>query len=85
MATEKIEKVIANMAQGLTTAEQAQARENIGAQAQLTAGTNITIDANNVISASGDGGVFIATYNSTTYSEIADALTAGKAVFLRYF
>lgn len=86
MATEKIEKVIANMAQGLTTAEQAQARQNIGAQAQLTAGTNITIDANNVISASGDGGsgVFIATYNSTTYSEISDALGAGKAVLLRY-
>lgn len=86
MSTEKIEKVIANMAQGLTTAEQAQARENIGAQAQLTAGTNITIDANNVISASGDGGsdVFIATYNSTAYSEIADALAAGNAVFLRY-
>ena len=86
MATEKIEKVIANMVQGLTTAEQAQARENIGAQAQLTAGTNITIDANNVISASGDGGsgVFIATYNSTTYSEISDALAAGAAVVLRY-
>lgn len=30
MSTEKIEKVIANMAQGLTTAEQAQARANIG-------------------------------------------------------
>lgn len=30
MATEKIEKVLANMAQGLTSTEQAQARDNIG-------------------------------------------------------
>lgn len=28
--------------------------------------------------------VFIATYNSTTYQQVSDALTAGKAVFLNY-
>lgn len=51
--SEQIKKVLSNVAQTLTSTEQAQARANIGAQAQLTAGTNITIDANNVISATG--------------------------------
>lgn len=74
--------VATNLEQDFTDREKAQARTNIGAQAQLTAGTNITIDANNVISAA--GGVFIATYNSTTYTEIANALAAGNAVILRY-
>lgn len=82
-----------------TEDQKAQARTNIGVdlstlatktelnakQDTLTAGTGISI-TNNVISATGGAGdgVFIATYNSTTYSQIADALTAGKAVFLRY-
>ena len=51
--SEQIKKVLSNVAQTLTSTEQAQARANIGAQAQLTAGTNVTIDANNVISAAG--------------------------------
>lgn len=88
-----------------TEAQKAQARSNIGAQAQLTAGSNVSITnnvisavdttyaagtgidiTNNVISATGGGGsgVFVATYNSTTYDEIADAIAAGDAVFLRY-
>lgn len=45
-------KVLANVQQGLTEEQKAQARSNIGAQATLTAGTNITI-TNNVISAAG--------------------------------
>jgi len=51
--SEQIKKVLSNVAQSLSSTEQAQARSNIGAQAQLTAGTNITIDSNNVISAAG--------------------------------
>jgi hypothetical protein len=51
--SEQIKKVLSNVAQSLSSTEQAQARSNIGAQAQLTAGTNITIDSDNVISASG--------------------------------
>lgn len=50
--SEKIMKVLANVQQGLTDEQKAQARSNIGAQATLTAGTNITI-SNNVISAAG--------------------------------
>lgn len=48
---EKIQKVLANCEQGLTSSEKAQARRNIDAQASLTAGNNVNIDANNVISA----------------------------------
>lgn len=105
--SEQINKVLYNIDQtaDTTEAQKAQARSNIGAQAQLTAGSNVSITnnvisatdttytagtgidiTNNVISATGGGGsgVFIATYNSTTYDEIADALSAGDAVFLRY-
>ena len=105
--SEQINKVLYNIDQtaDTTEAQKAQARVNIGAQAQLTAGSNVSITnnvisatdttysagtgidiTNNVISAIGGvgHGVFIATYNSTTYSEIADALSAGDAVFLRY-
>jgi hypothetical protein len=96
---EEIKKVLVNVAQDFTETEKAQGRENIGVdlstlatktelntkQDTLTPGTGIDI-TNNVISATGGGGdgVFIATYNSTTYQQISDALTAGKAVFLRY-
>ena len=47
---ERIQKVLANCEQGLSTAEKAQARANIDAQASLTAGSNVQIN-NNVISA----------------------------------
>ena len=97
---EEIKKVLVNVVQDFTETEKAQGRENIGVdlstlatktelnakQDTLTAGTGISI-TNNVISATGGGsggGVFIATYNSTTYSAIADALANGDAVFLRY-
>ena len=105
--SEQINKVLYNVDQtaDTTEAQKAQARTNIGAQAQPTAGSNVSITnnvisatdttytagtgidiTNNVISATGGvgHGVFIATYNSTTYQEIADALSAGDAVFLRY-
>lgn len=98
-------KVAANLVQDFTDAEKAQARSNIGAQAQLTPGSNVSITnnvisatdttytagtginiTNNVISATGGegAGVYIATYNSTTYAEISAALSAGDAVILRY-
>lgn len=94
--SEQMNKVCVNLAQDFTDAEKAQARSNIGVdlsalatktelnakQDSLTAGTGINI-TNNVISATG-GGVFIATYDSTTYAEIASALAAGDAVILRY-
>lgn len=96
---EEIKKVLVNVAQDFTENEKAQGRENIGVdlstlatktelntkQDTLTAGTGISI-TNNVISATGGSGsgVFIATYNSTTYQEIADALAGGDAVILRY-
>lgn len=47
--SEQIKKVLSNVAQSLSSTEQAQARSNIGAQAQLTAGPNVDI-INNVIS-----------------------------------
>lgn len=51
--SERIQKVLANCEQGLSTTEKAQARRNIDAQATLVAGNNITIDpATNEISAS---------------------------------
>ena len=40
---EAIKKILSNVAQSLTSTEKAQARANIGAQAELTAGSNITI------------------------------------------
>lgn len=97
---EAIKKLLVNVAQDFTETEKAQGRENLGVdlstlatktelnakQDTLTAGTGIAI-TNNVISATGGGsgdGVFIATYNSTTYQEIADAIDNGDAVFLRY-
>ena len=48
-------------------------------QDKLVAGDNITIDENNVISAS-DGGeeIFIATFGTTTFAEITQALADGK-------
>lgn len=50
--SERIQKVLANCEQGLSTTEKAQARRNIDAQATLVAGNNITIDpATNEISA----------------------------------
>lgn len=57
--SEQINKVLYNCDQtaDTTAAQKAQARANIGAQAALTAGTNVTIDANNVISAAGFSGV----------------------------
>lgn len=101
----ELNKVCVNIQQNFSEDQKAQARANIGAQAQLTAGSNVSITnnvisatdttytagtgidiTNNVISATGGGGggVFIATYNITTYQEIADALSAGDAVFLQY-
>ena len=55
MTNNAVNKVLYNVDQTADTsaAEKAQARSNIGAQAQLTAGTNITIDSDNVISAAG--------------------------------
>ena len=47
--SEQIKKVLSNVAQSLTSTEQAQARTNIGAQASLTPGSNVDI-TNNVIS-----------------------------------
>lgn len=54
-----VNKVLYNVDQTADTTEgqKAQARTNIGAQAQLTAGSNVTIDANSVISAAGFTGV----------------------------
>lgn len=54
--SEKIAKILSNVAQSLTSTEKAQARANIGAQAELTPGSNITIS----------GGTISAT--DTTYS-----------------
>jgi hypothetical protein len=48
--SEQIKKVLSNVAQTLTSTEQATARSNIGAQAALTAGDNVSI-VNGTISA----------------------------------
>lgn len=49
---ERVQKVLANCEQGLNSAEKAQARRNIDAQASLTAGANVQIDpSTNTISA----------------------------------
>lgn len=47
--SEQIKKILSNVAQSLSSTEQATARSNIGAQAQLTAGPNVDI-INDVIS-----------------------------------
>ncbi len=48
----------------------------------LTAGTNITIDANNVISSTGgEVDLFKCTYGVTTYAEVYAAIQAGKFVY----
>lgn len=53
-------------------------------QKKLTAGRNITIDSDNVISAEdGDSNVFIAEYGTTTYAEVENALGFGKIVSMR--
>jgi len=53
-------------------------------QKKLTAGRNITIDSDNVISAEdGDSNVFIAEYGTTTYAEVENALSFGKIVSMR--
>lgn len=66
---ERIQKVLANCEQGLDTAEQAQARANIGAQAQLTAGQGIQIN-DNVISSTGSytagNGIYFGSNNAIT-------------------
>lgn len=61
--SEQINKVAVNVAQDFTDTEKNQGRANIGAQAQLTAGTNITIDSDNVISATGGGVTYTAGAN----------------------
>lgn len=53
-------------------------------QKKLTAGENIHIDSDNVISADqGDSNLFIAEYGSTTYNEVTEALGYGKTVTMR--
>lgn len=90
MAQERVKKVLANCVQGLGTDEQRQARENIGAQATLVAGQNITIDqATNTISATVPPGAFIGTYTgssatNTPYADYLAAWQAGKPVFVKY-
>lgn len=80
--SEQINKVLYNIDQTADTTEtqKAQARANIGAQAQLTAGSNISI-TNNVISATDTDNVFLAEYGVATVAEISAAKNAGKEVF----
>ena len=53
-------------------------------QKRLTAGENIHIDSDNVISADqGDSNLFIAEYGSTTFNEVTEALGYGKTVTMR--
>ncbi len=53
-------------------------------QKKLTAGENIHIDSDNVISADGgDSNVFVAEYGTTTYAEVEEALGYGKIVSMR--
>ena len=59
--------------------------ELAGKQDTLTAGTNITIDSDGVISADGgDCNVFLAEYNVTPYADVLAAFNAGKDIFARY-
>lgn len=53
-------------------------------QPKLTAGENINISEDNVISSTGGGGVFWAVYGSTTSAEIEAAYQAGKDVICKY-
>lgn len=80
--SEQINKVLYNIDQtaDTTEAQKAQARANIGAQAQLTAGSNISI-TNNVISATDTDNVFLAEYGVATVAEISAAKNADKEVF----
>lgn len=50
-------------------------------QTELTAGDNITISADNVISA--DKQIFLATYGVTTYNEVSNAMHNGVDVFVK--
>ena len=50
-------------------------------QTELTAGDNITISADNVISA--DKQIFLATYGVTTYDEVRNAMLNGVDVFVK--
>lgn len=50
--SEKVLKVLANCAQGLTEEQKAQARANIGAAGAYTAGTGIAINDNSIINTS---------------------------------
>lgn len=53
-------------------------------QKKLTAGQNITIDSDNVISAQVEGAdVFYADYNTTTYNQVQSALAGGNIVVMR--
>lgn len=71
--------VVANMQQDFTSAEKAQARANIGAAAPYVAGNNITIEGN-VINADNGTDVFVVEYGTTTYAQIAQAITDGKSL-----
>ena len=64
---EKIKKVLSNCEQGLSTAEKAQARENIGASGEYAAGSNITI-SNGIISVTG----LAAVANTGSYDDLSD-------------
>lgn len=53
-------------------------------QKKLTAGQNISIDSDNVISAQVEGAdVFYADYNTTTYNQVQSALAGGNIVVMR--
>ena len=82
--SEQIKKVLSNVTQTLTDEEQAQARANIGAQAQLTAGTNIYINPDNVISVSGmtPDKVYVFNDNSFNRNAVKQAFDAGKLVYV---
>ena len=75
MATEKIEKVLANVAQNLTTEEKAQARANIGAISSADIPpipelhdyiyTNTTLSELNAEQDSGNNGILVGRYSDT--------------------
>lgn len=53
-------------------------------QKKLTAGQNVTIDSDNVISAQVEGAdVFYADYNTATYAQVQSALAVGNVVVMR--
>ena len=82
--SEQIKKVLSNVVQSLSSTEQATARSNIGAQAQLTAGTNIYIDPDNVISVSGmtPDKVYVFNDNSFNRNAVKQAFDNGKLVYV---